>query len=169
MTRPRLTTAEWITAFAARCYHCHRCGRIDGETRGSDPAPAPLRFRLIGGELLLPWCEHCTPGGPTERAAADRALLTAVTDHHPPVDPWPLTPYRCSVTGCATLWHELSVAPPLVPIYHPIDEVFYHPCPWCLSDWPITSRHDHAALARRLLHRPYPVLRAPVRASLTGG
>lgn len=89
VTESELTTAEWLSAFAARSYHCHRCGRTDAQTRASDPHPAPLRFRLTGGELLLPRCEHCTPTPHDPRSiAASRLSFDQATNHtepdHPP-------------------------------------------------------------------------------------
>ena len=70
MTHPEMTWTEWTTAFLARSHHCYRCGTTGGQTRFTDPAPSPLRFRLLGGELLVPRCEHCARTGSGDQQAA---------------------------------------------------------------------------------------------------
>lgn len=66
------------------------------------------------------------------------------------IDPWPLSPYRCSVASCRMLWHEMTVRPPLQPAVEDLTGIARHPCPWCLSESPLGSRTAHRALAREL-------------------
>ena len=117
-----------------------------------------MRYLIGSDTVLLPFCPSCKLASSRRwRATMDLALQVR-DDAGAWVDPAPLRSYRCSVAGCARVWHHLGGPLPYRATTDPHPRARdrrWHPCPWCVRDDPDAATAAHRARARQVatLHR----------------